>query len=452
MTTYTLTNNSDNQIFSDNPETIYALGGNDQIDARGGNDTIDGGSGDDILTGGLGLDTLTGGTGADTFRDTMAGLNGDHITDLSIGDSIEITDLTTPNFAISGNTITYGPGSADFITVDGLGPGRFIIRSLTGGGYELHLQSPAENDFNGDGISDVLWLNDNGTLTDWLGTSNGSFTTNWANANTTLPGNLTIVGTGDFNGDGHPDILLRDTNGTITNWLSTSGGGFIDNSANSSNFAPTSWTVVGTGDFNADGHDDILWRDTSGALTDWLGTANGGFSNNWSNAGTSVPTNWTVVGTGDFNGDGSADILWRDSTGIVTDWLATETSGFTTNWGALSTGVPLSWSVAGTGDFNGDGITDVLWRNTDGTLVDWLGDSNGGFTANWAHAPSGVGPEWTIAAIGDFNGDAQDDILWRNSNGQVTEWLGTTNGGFTDNSATASTSVATAWHVHDPFL
>ena len=40
---------------------------------------------------------------------------------------------------------------------------------------------------------------------------------------------------------------------------------------------PTSWHIAGTGDFNGDGRDDILWRNDTGAVTNWLGQANGGF-------------------------------------------------------------------------------------------------------------------------------------------------------------------------------
>ena len=451
MPTITLTENSDIFIDSNNTgDTILGLGGNDRITGGSGNDTINGGSGNDTLTGGAGADTLIGGTGADTFADTMAGLNGDHILDFSIGDRIQVSDLTTPNFGLTATGITFG--SNNFVAVDNLGPGRLITRSVQGGGFELRLQADAHNDFNGDGISDILWRSDSGTLTNWLGQSNGGFTTNWANANLTIPTNWSVAGTGDFNGDGRVDLLIRRSTGQITDWLSTQNGGFTANDANASNFAPTSWHVVGTGDFNGDGHDDILWRDNSGAMTDWLGTANGGFSDNWSNAGTNVPTDWTISSTGDFNGDGREDILWRNSAGVVTDWLATENSGFATNWTGASFGVPLSWQVAGTGDFNGDGFSDVLWRNNDGSMVAWIGNANGGFSADWAHAPTGVGPEWHLAEIGDFNGDGRDDVLWRNDNGQITEWLGNPNGGFIDNSGIAATNVANSWHVHDPFL
>ena len=51
---------------------------------------------------------------------------------------------------------------------------------------------------------------------------------------------------------------------------------------------PTAWHVDGTGDFNGDGRDDILWRHNSGTLTNWLGTANGSFADNCSVFATSL--------------------------------------------------------------------------------------------------------------------------------------------------------------------
>jgi hypothetical protein len=36
--------------------------------------------------------------------------------------------------------------------------------------------------------------------------------------------------------------------------------------------------------------------------------------------------------------------------------------------------VSADWHVVGTGDFNGDGLTDILWRNDDGSITDWLAD------------------------------------------------------------------------------
>ncbi|WP_309602322.1 FG-GAP repeat protein, partial [Sphingomonas sp.] len=57
-------------------------------------------------------------------------------------------------------------------------------------------------------------------------------------------------------------------------------------------------------------------------------------------------------------------------------------------------------------------------------------------------------------AVGDYNGDGRDDILWRNTNGQLSDWLGTATGGFVTNDANALTNAApTNWHVQpEPFI
>ncbi|MFN2472885.1 MAG: hypothetical protein ABR588_03035, partial [Sphingomicrobium sp.] len=60
---------------------------------------------------------------------------------------------------------------------------------------------------------------------------------------------------------------------------------------------------------------------------------------------------------------------------------------------------------------------------------------------------SNVPTSWQVAAVGDYNGDGRDDILWRNSGGQLSDWLANGSGGFAGNDANAFTSVATSWHV-----
>ena len=445
MATFSLDNSDNNFIDNDSGNTILGNGGNDRIDGAGGDDIIDGGPGNDILTGGPGHDILTGGTGVDTFLDTAAGLNGDRITDFLPGDRIQITDLSlaNANIGINGSLLTYNGGA---VQIDGLGPGRFVVRSINNGGVEIRLQQAAHNDFNGDGLSDVLWRNDSGQVTDWIATPNGSFYGNSGNFLSQLDPSWKVIGTGDFNGDGRVDLLWRSDSGLITNWLATNNGGFYGNSDNFLAQLDPSWKVVGTGDFNGDGLSDLLWRSDSGLMTDWIATPNGSFYGNSGNFLTQLDTSWKVAGTGDFNGDGIDDVLLRNSDGTVTDWLGQQGGGFVENKGNFETQVGNTWHIAGTGDFNGDGITDMLWMSDDGFVTDWLATSNGSFYGNAANFLTQVGAGQHVAQIGDFNGDAVDDILWRGYDGTITNGLGPTKSTFAVN-LDFHAQIDSSWHI-----
>jgi hypothetical protein len=451
MPTLTGTDQNDNIIGSDTDDDIFGLAGNDQLTGNAGNDVIDGGSGDDILTGGSGFDILTGGTGVDRFRDTAAGLNGDRITDFLPGDRIQITDLTlqNANIGVVGSTITFNGGS---VTVDNLGPGRLVVRAVQSGGIEIRLQGIPENDFDGDGFSDMLLRHDSGTLTTWLGTANGSFTDNWSVFNVPLPNEWQVAGTGDFNGDARSDMLLRHSSGTLTTWLGTANGSFTDNWSVFNVPLPTSWQIESIGDFNGDGRDDMLLRHTSGTLTNWLGTANGSFADNWGTFNLPLPNEWQVAGTGDFNGDGLDDMLLRHTSGTLTNWLGTANGSFADNWSVFNVPLPTSWQVAGIGDFNGDGLDDMLLRHDSGTLTNWLGTANGSFADNWSVFNLPLPNEWQVEIIGDFNGDGRDDMLLRHNSGTLTNWLGTANGSFADNWGVFHQALPTSWQVQPDSL
>ena len=78
----------------------------------------------------------------------------------------------------------------------------------------------------------------------------------------------------------------------------------------------------------------------------------------------STTTDWSVVGTGDFNGDSNADILWHNSTsGQNAIW---EMNGSTQIAASLLPSAPAGWTPVGVGDFDGDRHSDILWRSTSG--------------------------------------------------------------------------------------
>src|SRR5688500_5156974 len=126
----------------------------------------------------------------------------------------------------------------------------------------------------------------------------------------------------------------------------------------------------------------------------------------------------------DFNGDGRSDILWW-SHGVISNWLGRSDGGFLINDAAAMTAVDPSgyWEILGTGDYNGDGRSDILWINDGGEVSDWLGTANGGFIANDANALT-THNSFYYAGSGDFNGDGRDDLLWWDYHHSISTWSG----------------------------
>jgi len=129
-----------------------------------------------------------------------------------------------------------------------------------------------------------------------------------------------------------------------------------------------------------------------------------------------------LVSAADFNGDGRSDILWRNwGTGEDAIWQMNGTSAAAGE--LIPTVSDSDWRIVGIGDFDAGGKTDILWRNVEtGDNAIWL--MNGFTLASGALIPAVRDVAWKVAGVGDFNGDGKADILWRNtSNGDNAIWL-----------------------------
>ena len=273
-------------------------------------------------------------------------------------------------------------------------------------------------DFDGDRKSDILWRNQGagGTGQNYVYPMNGTtILGSEGYLRTVADLNWTVAGIGDFDGDGKADILWRNTS-TGQNYIYFMDSitikpteGFIRT------VADQSWQVAGIGDFDGDGKDDILWRNgTTGE--NYIYPMDGlAIMPSEGYLRTVAVQSWQVAGIGDFDGDGKSDILWRNSsTGENYLYLMDGTSIKPTE-GFLRTVADLDWKVAGVGDFDGDGKADIVWRNSasgqnylypmDGTVI----------KATEGYLRTVADLAWQIAAVGDYDGDGKSDLLWRNS-------------------------------------
>ncbi|MBQ7730926.1 MAG: hypothetical protein IJT68_03700 [Lentisphaeria bacterium] len=236
-------------------------------------------------------------------------------------------------------------------------------------------------DFNGDGKDDILRYSAEGYVVTDNSNGDGTFTPavlNYKNVG------WDILGTGDFNGDGVDDVLVANptaasaTVGLLGYWSKGTDWTLINGYSDE-------WTLVGTGDYDGNGCCDMLWKNTFegegggtyNAYCTWrLGDLADGID--WSIVmvakvnETETPDSdaWSYLGTGDFNGDGVADIAMINDMGVVAIDTLAAGSGASAWWTVLSA-VPEGWEMIGATDLNLDGTDDIAWatRNEVGYLA-----------------------------------------------------------------------------------
>jgi hypothetical protein len=243
--------------------------------------------------------------------------------------------------------------------------------------------------------------------------------------------------TGDFNGDGIPDIVgLSFNNAALTVLLGKGDGTFTTvtgpNPSSTSTQFPY-WMVEG--DFNRDGKLDVAVLSIAdggygGNLAILLGNGDGTFT---VQAGPAISQNPMGMVTADFDGDGKLDLVLDDAYQPATVLLGNGDGTFTAVSGS-GVNTPSPWSMAA-GDLNADGLPDLLVA-ANGTLALYL--SNGDGTFRTGMLPAIDGSPYSVA-IGDWNGDGIQDVVVGNMNGIISVLTGNGDETFSLVAATADT-------------
>ena len=282
------------------------------------------------------------------------------------------------------------PGMTTYITQGNVSVSSRVGRDQVKGDQELLLQNyPAIWFQDSDAAVTKYWIM---RRTQVFGAGSGGFG----------PAGRRLVGADDFDGDLTTDLVGQDP---------STGEVFIDYQALTG--APVlaqNWKLSATGDFDADGRADILWRNTgSQKLVIWTMNGVQKVGNVIPDPAQAVDANWEVAAAVDFDGDGHRDLLWYNQTsGKLVIWRMDAavhriSGSFTTpsgvgnnNWRALAAG---DWGKGQSVEAQAvPGSQDILWQNqTSGKVVVWHMNLAGQRTSGVFTSPDGMGAGWTVA-------------------------------------------------------
>jgi hypothetical protein len=338
-----------------------------------------------------------------------------------------------------------------------------------------------KNDFFGDGRSDIILQNADGSVVLWdmsgptivnaglVGNPGASWSVEGTASGTTI-----TPGSGSFTAAGSVFTIstagVAEENGSP---LPLGGGTaqlvYYDGVVYGQDIATGEWSIfdddgswsrsVGPG-FFGDGSSSIVMQNADGSVVLWdmrgSTIVNAGVVGN-------PGTSWHVKGTGGFFPGGSTALVMQNDDGSVVLWDMSGTAivnaglvaGPEPTWHVAGTGAffgygsssivmqnddgsvvlwdvsgttivdaglvagPSAWQVKGTGDFFGDGNTDLVMQNTDGSVVLW--DMSGSHIINAGNVGN-PGASWHVKGTGDFFGDGHTDLVMQNTDGSVVLW------------------------------
>ncbi len=298
-----------------------------------------------------------------------------------VGSAAKLATVSDVDADGKDDIVTFLRGEAADVYVAKSTGSKFGDGKLWHSSFAVGNEIPASGDFNGDGRDDIITFTRGAAADVWVSLSNGVDgylpATKWHD-HFAVGDEVPMVG--DFNGDGKDDIVTFTRGTTHDAYVSLSDGG---------RFVQDSWLwhgdfgwpgeLLDVGDFDGDGRDDIVTftRGTTASVFVALSDGKSFLGTTWKWHGR-FAINAETPDVGDYNGDGRDDIATFAGGTSGDVYVATSTgTAFTGDgdlWHSFFAPTP---EVPGSGDFNGDGRSDII-TFTRGTAGDvFVAPSNG---------------------------------------------------------------------------
>jgi RHS repeat-associated protein len=215
----------------------------------------------------------------------------------------------------------------------------------------------------------------------------------------------------DWTGDGKNDVITQ-YNGQLRIYPGNGAGGF-DLPGGNPILLGAGWAfpTLAAADWTGDGKVDIITQG-NGQLLIYPGNGAGGFNLPGGNpvalgAGWAFPT----LAAGDWTGDGKTDIVTQGASQVLI-YPGNGAGGFNLpGSNPIYLGSGWNFPTIGVGDWTGDGKADIVTQNATG-LITYPGDGAGGLAPSPVLLGNGTA---TPVAVGDFTGDAKPDVLTQTS-------------------------------------
>jgi len=231
----------------------------------------------------------------------------------------------------------------------------------------------------------------------------------------------------DFNSNGKPDLVWQNNaTGEIAVWFMDGVTYQSHQSLSIPTISDTNWKIVGIGDFNGNGKPDLVWQnDATGEIAVWFmdGVT---YQSHQSFSIPTVNTNWKIVGVADFNDNGKPDLVWQNNvTGEIAIWFMDGVTYQSHQSFSIPTVSNTNWKIAGIADFNSNGKPDLVWQNyATGEIAVWFMDGVTYQSHQSFSIPIVTDPSWRIVGVADFNDNGKPDLVWQNNvSGEITVWF-----------------------------